>query len=151
VDLTPQVALVVADKADRDGNLYTGPNTEDTPITEAATFRGGIVVAQVAKLPRMKGSNMKRVVTTDNSPTALTEAQLAQLKALEGRSPNTADLPEVPESNWRRARRFYRPLKQPISIRVDADVLDWLRRKSDRYQTEINRILRKEMDAEIAD
>ena len=31
VDLTPQVALVVADKADRDGNLYTGPNTEDTP------------------------------------------------------------------------------------------------------------------------
>jgi malonate decarboxylase alpha subunit len=36
VDLTPQVALVVADKADRDGNLYTGPNTEDTPtIVEA--------------------------------------------------------------------------------------------------------------------
>jgi malonate decarboxylase alpha subunit len=37
VDLTPQVALVVADRADRNGNLYTGPNTEDTPtITEAA-------------------------------------------------------------------------------------------------------------------
>src|ERR1700674_3469870 len=48
VDLTPQVALVVADKADRAGNLYTGPNTEDTPtITEAAAFRGGIVVALV--------------------------------------------------------------------------------------------------------
>ena len=48
VDLTPRVALIVADKADRDGNLYTGPNTEDTPtITEAAAFRGGIVVAQV--------------------------------------------------------------------------------------------------------
>src|SRR3981081_3402460 len=58
VDLTPQVALVVADKADRDGNLYTGPNTEDTPtITEAAAFRGGIVVAQVNeivdRLPRV--------------------------------------------------------------------------------------------------
>ncbi len=51
VDLTPQVALVVADKADRDGNLYTGPNTEDTPtITEAAAFRGGIVVAQVNEI-----------------------------------------------------------------------------------------------------
>src|ERR1700694_4372179 len=48
VDLTAQVALVVADKADRDGNIYTGPNTEDAPtITEAAAFRGGIVVAQV--------------------------------------------------------------------------------------------------------
>jgi malonate decarboxylase alpha subunit len=58
VDLTPQVALVVADKADRDGNLYTGPNTEDTPtITEATAFRGGIVVAQVNqivdRLPRV--------------------------------------------------------------------------------------------------
>ena len=58
VDLTPQVALVVADKADRDGNLYTGPNTEDTPtIAEAAAFRGGIVVAQVNeivdRLPRV--------------------------------------------------------------------------------------------------
>ena len=51
VDLTPQVALVVADKADRGGNLYTGPNTEDTPtITEAAAFRGGIVVAQVNEI-----------------------------------------------------------------------------------------------------
>jgi malonate decarboxylase alpha subunit len=58
VDLTPQVALVVADKADRDGNLYTGPNTEDTPtLIEAAAFRGGIVVAQVNeivdRLPRV--------------------------------------------------------------------------------------------------
>jgi malonate decarboxylase alpha subunit len=51
VDLTPQVALVVADKADRNGNLYTGPNTEDTPtIIEAAAFRGGIVVAQVNEI-----------------------------------------------------------------------------------------------------
>src|ERR1700688_1504933 len=51
VDLTPQVALVVADKADRHGNLYTGPNTEDTPmIVEAAAFSGGIVVAQVNEI-----------------------------------------------------------------------------------------------------
>jgi malonate decarboxylase alpha subunit len=58
VDLTPRVALVVADKADRDGNLYTGPNTEDTPtLVEATAFRGGVVVAQVNeivdRLPRV--------------------------------------------------------------------------------------------------
>jgi malonate decarboxylase alpha subunit len=58
VDLTPRVALLVADKADRHGNLYTGPNTEDTPtIAEAAAFRGGIVVVQVNevvdRLPRV--------------------------------------------------------------------------------------------------
>ena len=45
------MALIVADKADRNGNLSTGPNTEDTPtIAEAAAFRGGIVVAQVNEI-----------------------------------------------------------------------------------------------------
>lgn len=48
VDLTPRVALVAALSADREGNLYTGPNTEDTPaIVEATSFRDGLVVAQV--------------------------------------------------------------------------------------------------------
>ncbi len=91
---------------------------------------------------------MKRA-TTDNLP-PLSDAQLAQLKGLEGHAPDTADIPEAPAENWRGARRFYRPIKEPISIRVDADVLDWLKRRSDRYQVEINRILRQAMDAEIA-
>src|SRR5690349_20342260 len=51
VDLTPNVSLIAAQSADREGNLYTGPNTEDTPaIVEATTFRGGIVIAQVNEI-----------------------------------------------------------------------------------------------------
>lgn len=58
LDLNPQVSLVVATMADSEGNLYTGPNTEDTPaIVEATHFKQGIVVAQVQnlvdKLPRV--------------------------------------------------------------------------------------------------
>jgi malonate decarboxylase alpha subunit len=58
VDLTPRVALVAAQAADREGNLYTGPNTEDTPaIVEATAFKDGLVVAQVdervERLPRV--------------------------------------------------------------------------------------------------
>ena len=58
VDLTPNVALVCAQAADREGNLYTGGNTEDTlAIVEATAFRSGIVVAQVNEvvqaLPRV--------------------------------------------------------------------------------------------------
>jgi malonate decarboxylase alpha subunit len=58
VDLIPNVVLVCAEQADADGNLYTGPNTEDTPvIVEAAAFHDGIVIAQVNqlvdKLPRV--------------------------------------------------------------------------------------------------
>ncbi len=51
IDLTPHVALVAAVSADRDGNLYTGPNTEDTPtVVEATAFKNGIVVAQVGAI-----------------------------------------------------------------------------------------------------
>ena len=51
VDLTPNVALVAAQSADAHGNLFTGPNTEDTPaIVEATAFSGGIVIAQVDAL-----------------------------------------------------------------------------------------------------
>lgn len=48
IDLTPRVSLVAAQAADANGNLYTGPNTEDTPaIVEATAFKSGIVIAQV--------------------------------------------------------------------------------------------------------
>ncbi|ULT58810.1 malonate decarboxylase subunit alpha [Neobacillus drentensis] len=51
VDLIPDVALVAADKADQDGNLYTGNNTEETPtIVEAAAFKDGIVIVQVNEI-----------------------------------------------------------------------------------------------------
>ena len=51
VDLTPNVALIAAEAADAQGNLYTGPNTEDTPaIVEAAAFKNGIVIVQVNEI-----------------------------------------------------------------------------------------------------
>ena len=51
VDLTPHVALTVARCADREGNLYMGPNTEDSPVViEATAFKQGIVIAQVNEL-----------------------------------------------------------------------------------------------------
>jgi malonate decarboxylase alpha subunit len=51
VDLMPDVALVCAEQADRQGNLYTGPNTEDTPtIVEATAFHDGVVVVQVNEI-----------------------------------------------------------------------------------------------------
>ena len=51
VDLIPHVAMLVAEQADRDGNLYTGANTEDTPtIAEAAAFGEAVVIVQVDKI-----------------------------------------------------------------------------------------------------
>jgi malonate decarboxylase alpha subunit len=73
-DLTPQVALLCAELADRDGNLYTGPNTEDTPtIAEAVAFHDGVVIVQAndivstEQLPRVDipGSWVDFVVSAD--------------------------------------------------------------------------------------
>ncbi len=47
IDLTPDVALIAADAADADGNIYTGANTEETPtIAEATAFKNGIVIVR---------------------------------------------------------------------------------------------------------
>ncbi|CDZ77532.1 malonate decarboxylase, alpha subunit [Legionella massiliensis] len=57
-DLTPNVCLLMADKADKEGNLYTGANTEETPaLIEACNFKNGVVIVQVNEvidsLPRI--------------------------------------------------------------------------------------------------
>jgi len=102
VDLTPHVALTVARSADREGNLYMGPNTEDSPsVIEATAFKGGIVVAQVNeivdRLPRVDipGDRVDFVVATSKpfyieplftrDPASITETQiLAAMMAIKG-------------------------------------------------------------------
>ena len=58
VDLYPQVAILVAEACDDAGNVYTGNNTEDSPlIAEATRFKMGVVIVQakkkLAQLPRV--------------------------------------------------------------------------------------------------
>src|SRR6201984_415253 len=77
VDLAPNVVLVGAEQADSEGNLFTGPGTEDTPvIVEAAAFHDAIVIVQanriVEKLPRVDiPSQWVDVVVEYNRPYAL--------------------------------------------------------------------------------
>ena len=94
---------------------------------------------------------MKSKTTDRTRPSySLTEAQIEQLKELEGRIPDTDDIPEVPDANWATAVRgkHSEAMQGTVAIRLDADVLDWLSRKGSGYQSEINRILREKMVAE---
>lgn len=79
-DLAPQIALLCTDLADRHGNLYTGPNTEDTPtIAEAVAFHDGVVIVQANRivesadqLPRVDiPGDWVDFVVTANRPFAL--------------------------------------------------------------------------------
>ena len=84
--------------------------------------------------------------------TKLTKAQSAELQALDGLREdqiNTTDIPEI--LDWSDARRgvFYRPVKQQITLRLDADVVAWFKAHVHHgrgYQTDINRALREHVE-----
>ena len=94
----------------------------------------------------MNDDDTKRSTASRRPLPAHLQAELDTLDA----TPDTVNVPEAQAQNWAAARRFYKVRKEPISIRIDADVLDWLRTRHERYQVEINRILRERMEADAA-
>ena len=80
----------------------------------------------------------------------LTKKQKTELEALAKMSDETIDYSDIPplsDEFWEKAMRnpFYKPTKQSTTVRVDSDVLLWLKSKGKGYQTRINKILRKAM------
>lgn len=63
------------------------------------------------------------------------------------KSTESVGIPPLDDDFWAKAVRnpYYRPLKQSTTVRIDADVLAWLRAQGKGYQTRINRILRAAM------
>lgn len=83
---------------------------------------------------------------TSQALTAQQKTELAALESLPDQQIDTSDIPEI--LDWSGARRgaLYRPVKQQLTLRLDADVVAWFRAngRNDRgYQTEINRVLRE--------
>jgi uncharacterized protein (DUF4415 family) len=76
---------------------------------------------------------------------ALTPKLQAEIAALETRTEkiDTGDMPSV--MDWAGAKRgvFYRPVKQLLSLRLDADVIGWFKSQGEGYQTRINSALRE--------
>ena len=58
---------------------------------------------------------------------------------------DTSDIPEIEDFSGAVRGRFYRPVKQQITLRIDADLLAWFRSLGDKYQTRINAALREYM------
>lgn len=80
----------------------------------------------------------------------LTPAQKAELKALSKLPDNDIDYSDIPpldDAFWKNAVRnpFYKPTKTSTTVRVDSDVLVWLKSQGNGYQTKINAILRQAM------
>jgi uncharacterized protein (DUF4415 family) len=79
----------------------------------------------------------------------LKEAQAKQIRALKRMKDSDIDTTDIlPALDWSKAvvGKFYRPIKKPLTIRVDADVLAWLKAQGKGYQTRINALLRNAME-----
>lgn len=68
-------------------------------------------------------------------------------RELEASGKQDPDAPMLPVEYWENATvgKYYRPIKTPVSVRIDNDVLDWLKSKGEGHLTRINEILRKQM------
>lgn len=80
----------------------------------------------------------------------LTPAQIEELKALSALPDEAIDYSDIPVStpaDWQQAQvgQFYRPIKQQLTLRIDADVVAWFKAQGKGYQTRINELLRRAM------
>jgi len=87
-------------------------------------------------------------------PPALTRAQIAEFDALDAMPESEIDYSDIPPfdpKRWHLAIRnpYYRPTKTSTTVRIDTDVLHWLRAHGKGYQSRINAILRREMLAAL--
>ena len=71
------------------------------------------------------------------------QEQLTALDSMEDKNIDYADTPEI--LDWEGAERgkFYRPIKKPVTLRLDADVLEWFKHHHPKYQSAINAALRQ--------
>jgi uncharacterized protein (DUF4415 family) len=79
----------------------------------------------------------------------LTRKQAREIRALARMKDSEVSLQDAAElAHWGRAvvGKFYRPIKKPLTIRLDADVLAWLKSQGKGYQTRLNSLLRAAME-----
>jgi len=73
-------------------------------------------------------------------------SEIRALKRMKDSEIDTTDIPPTLDWNNALVGKFYRPVKKPLTIRIDADVPAWLREQGSGYQTRINAILRNAME-----
>ncbi len=97
---------------------------------------------------------MSKIVRKTSADYRLSEKRKRELAELAAQPDSTIDLSDIPEATdefWQRAVRnpFYRPVKKQITLRLDADIIAWLRKQGKGYQTRANALLRDVMLKEI--
>jgi len=101
---------------------------------------------------RTKSKTLVYQLKPDRQLTARQKREIQKLATMPEDQVDTSDIPELPPGAWKNAVRgkWYRPVKKAVSIRLDADVLAWLKAKGSGYQTRVNNLLRERMLKEVS-
>ena len=75
--------------------------------------------------------------------TAKQAAEIKRIAEMRDEDIDTSDIPEILDWSGAVVGRFYRPVKEAVTIRLDADVLEWFRSQGEGYQTRVNQALRE--------
>ena len=96
-------------------------------------------------------SKLVRRTLADRTMTPARKRKLAQLVARPDSEIDFSEIPPLKESFWKNAvhNPFYRPVKQQLTVRLDANVVAWLRQQGKGYQTRLNQVLRTAMLEDI--
>ena len=97
---------------------------------------------------------MNKIVRKTLADVSMTPARKQRLTRLAARPDSEIDFSDIPlrdESFWKNAIRnpYYRPVKQQLTVRLDSDVVAWLRQNGKGYQTRLNKVLREAMLKEL--
>lgn len=74
------------------------------------------------------------------------KSDLKRLDRMADRNIDYSDIPPLDDSFFKKATLTWPPAKQQVTVRLDVDVLDWLKAHGKGYQTRLNRILRAAME-----
>ena len=97
-------------------------------------------------------SKIVRKTLADIKVTPAMERRLKKLAEMPDSEIDYSDIPELTEKFWQNAvrGRFYRPMKEQVTVRLDSDILAWLKKKGAGYQTRMNALLRAAMLDEMS-
>ena len=86
----------------------------------------------------------KSMTLNEAKKQTFSKEDIERLKALQNSPVDTSEIHELTHDDF---KAMYRPIKKSVTLRLDADILEWLKSSGKGYQTKINSILRKAMTA----
>jgi len=114
------------------------------------------IASTILETKKLSDSSLRerQLVRSDELTSEEREQQIEEtLRATEGMTDEDIDVSDIPETTpeqWAKAERgkFYRPIKDQVTLRIDRPVLEWFRVNHEHYQTAINQVLLDHMRAE---